>query len=51
MLYQIGDKVQLKNGTIIIIEEILNTNPQAYCYGYPTKICLSENDIVMKIED
>lgn len=51
MKYQIGDKVELKNGSIVIINEILNTEPQAYSYGYPTKICLPEKDIVRKIED
>ncbi|MCI8618358.1 MAG: hypothetical protein HFJ60_09050 [Clostridia bacterium] len=49
MKYNIGDKVEIKNGLIVIIDGIVSEDPATYFYGYPVKCCLPENDILRKI--
>lgn len=52
MKYQVGDKVKLKNGSIITIREIAKSlDNMAYVYGYPIKCIVAEDEILCKIED
>lgn len=51
MKYQIGDKVELKNGSIVIINKIVQTiDTIVYSYGNNPKVILPEDDIVCKVE-
>ena len=51
MKYNVGDKVELKNGYVVTIDGILGTSPNAYSYTEIVRCCLPEEDILRKIED
>lgn len=51
MKYNVNDKVELKNGSIVIINGIVSEEPPVYFYGFPVKCCLPEENIVRRIKD
>lgn len=52
MRYEVGDKVKLKNGSLVVINEVVDFGDYiAYGYGYPVKCVATEQDILCKIEE
>lgn len=50
MKYEIGDKVELKNGCIVVITDIQGSITGDYCYISNTSP-ITEDMIIRKIED
>ncbi len=50
MKYQIGDKVELRNGCIVVITDIRGSITGDYCYIANTSP-IPEDRIIRKIED
>lgn len=49
MKYNIGDKIELKNGSIVIITDIVKGVSGDYCYISHT-VPISEENIVCKVK-
>ena len=55
MKYEIGDKVELKNGSVVLITDILTSMDDVIIYGaskgHSEIIPIAEDKILRKIED